>query len=865
MKNSILAVTPNVSKQKRKICISILTIAFSFLLTSQTNSRASQINTTNPPFQRESTVLFPEKILSFVVSDDVAWMGRVSDIIAFDLRKNSELWQHKLIMGTHAKNIAKYDGTVFVSTDQKKNTPKAQLLALDANTGELKWSLPRKGLSSAIGVGNGVIYSELAPFHISSIDAVTGKILWTMELSERNEESFSKDGELKAVQAVSGRVAVNCGNITYVLDALTGNILWHDKKSYLSNKRLISNDEILLIPYEDGILARGLKDGHKLWAKKTISYGDFAAVFQHWFVLLDNDRLQAINPSDGTIAWSQMMGPGGYVGNRYGAIIDETLIVRGGNRIGWFDKTGREFWQGPEKIAINLPIWSDGNTLVSLDNKRLLRYSHLKELEFQSGGPNGQVIAERLVSDFDHLDAAEKEHLKSLGGQAVGPVTKAYLKACDAYYQNRSADNSFDFYRRCSDLGKVLAKVVTGRHTPDLVKALENQHIHDNEKKLLLNLLAKHGNPDLVVPLFLKYMENETETSVLNTIISYISYAEHPDAVKFMISNLKDPNANPRLRRAGYVNLARTGGKKGLEAVLAERRRRTLLRPLEQRMELDRISSEGQEKSMPANLIEERTDNQGHVWGLLTSRVLGSNGDLWILKKENDHWIKPIFTGVSAYGISHWAESTQVEPMVGGKTGKELINGAWFEVLPANQELQHDTDKDGLTDIAEQRLGIDPLKKDTDGDGALDATDPWPNAAPRELSDAEQVLAAAFEARYHFSEEESPATFFAPNKLKPFEMVGWKGPVIWRSPDQKKWSLPLELYYEQGVAFLRFEKTSEGEDWTTQYITWNNDKTEAYVLISTYYGGLNGTGYGIKVRKFGEHWVVIMLEMEYIS
>ena len=88
--------------------------------------------------------------------------------------------------------------------------------------------------------------------------------------------------------------------------------------------------------------------------------------------------------------------------------------------------------------------------------------------------------------------------------------------------------------------------------------------------------------------------------------------------------------------------------------------------------------------------------------------------------------------------------------------------------------------------------------------------------------------------------------------------------MIWRSPE-KQWSLPLEWCYEQGVGFLSFRTVSEGKDWTTKYIRWNDDRTEAYVLISTYYGGLAGTGYGIKVRKFGDQFVVIWMEMEYIS
>jgi len=419
----------------------------------------------------------------------------------------------------------------------------------------------------------------------------------------------------------------------------------------------------------------------------------------------------------------------------------------------------------------------------------------------------------------------------------------------------------------------VLPKVVTGRRTPQLVAAYRKCAAKAIEEDLLVNLLATHGSPDQVVPLFLEFLQNERGTGE-NALLKYIAYSEHPDAVKYMIGQLKDPNAKRDRREAAYVNLVRTGGKAGLDAVLAQRRSRTLLRPLEQRLELGKVGSREKDLShfeeyrrlTQSNLVEERTDDQGRTWGLLQSSILGSHGDLWIARKVDGHWVEPRFSGVSVQGVTSWAKPKPPEPTVGGKTGRELAQGAWFNVLPGNPDLQRDSDGDGLTDVAEQRLGTDPHNKDTDGDGDPDDIDPWPNAPPRKLSDAEQVLAAAFEARYHFADGESPAIFFAEGGMKPFEMVGWAGPVIWRSKrDDENWSLPLEWCYQQGVGFLRFGTVSEGKDWTGKIIRWNGDHTEAYVLISTYYGGLEGTGYGIKLRKIGEQWVVVWMEMEYIS
>jgi hypothetical protein len=64
-------------------------------------------------------------------------------------------------------------------------------------------------------------------------------------------------------------------------------------------------------------------------------------------------------------------------------------------------------------------------------------------------------------------------------------------------------------------------------------------------------------------------------------------------------------------------------------------------------------------------------------------------------------------------------------------------------------DLRKDSDHDGLTDIVETRLGLDPHKADTDGDGLSDGQDANPLAAPeRSGNERARLLQTIFTALY---------------------------------------------------------------------------------------------------------------------
>lgn len=99
-------------------------------------------------------------------------------------------------------------------------------------------------------------------------------------------------------------------------------------------------------------------------------------------------------------------------------------------------------------------------------------------------------------------------------------------------------------------------------------------------------------------------------------------------------------------------------------------------------------------------------------------------------------------------------------------------------------------------------------------------------------------------------------------------MPGYQGPVLWTRDGEDTGRLgPLQKCYENGVTLITFHDSIEFHDlpMTCNVIKWNDDHTEAIVAISTYWGGLAGDGTMGRVRKFGDSWVVVEIDLRYFS
>jgi hypothetical protein len=355
------------------------------------------------------------------------------------------------------------------------------------------------------------------------------------------------------------------------------------------------------------------------------------------------------------------------------------------------------------------------------------------------------------------------------------------------------------------------------------------------------------------IPLFVKILQddrmiqdNRSCGGEYELVEGYILWAlyESKDkrAVEFFLEQLYDPDAPPLYRRLAFTSLARTGGKKGLKAVLAFRDRKRTTAVLKH-AGLEKLGTnimmgpkERYSWTTTVELVDTREDAKGVLWGLISSGTLGSRKDLWITRRIGRRWSEPIFTG---------------------STFETLADSDWFSNFVGNAKIAKDSDGDALTDLVERRLGTNPNLADTDGDGLKDSIDKNPLAAPRKFSDLERVLAAAFEGVFRFvGWNEVPAIVTLPEGVEPMEFMGGARTVLVRRAEEKHPEGWADAEDAVGVRFsigpwsLELEK----KGWKRQrlLVLWNKDRTQARLHVD-----VDHRGSSLHLRKFGDDWVVI--------
>ncbi len=655
---------------------------------------------------------------------------------------------------------------------------------------------------------------------------------------------------LRQLEVTSDGVYVGLDGLgEFGLSKQQGKILWHHPARYAGLHRpLVLGGDV--ITEGDKCRRIALRTGDTRW--KTEQELDDCVLATGVIIGASAKEIQGRDVATGKLLWKLPLAD---AGTSY-MHMEEQLPVSDGESV-WLDrnpvvcvtKGGRERWHRSQPFTGGA-VYADSRLVVTTDSTRLLAYTTGALPPLPVTEPEKQALAQRLTSQYEILDDSERKQLLKLTPYAFPLLLARYVEWAKAFDTDRQDKGGMALYTLLTDVPPLLLATCRKEDTDTIVSAWSKMGEKSGWRNTLESILMAKGEPSGYIPVLIQSLRRlPADAREGSSALTAVSHSTHPDAVAFMLEALHDPKAAPAWRKEAFVHLADTGGEEGIRAVRAARHSRAPVKPWFDRINLAKLGKRA--------ILGTKTDSRGRTWILFQDGVLGNYSDLFIVQKDGARWKRPLFTGV-------WTAATFHHPAPKTFRGiplARLIATEWIKIFPDDPTIHRDTDGDGLTDLVEARLGTNPNKADTDGDGLSDLVDPCPNAAPRSPDDAEKIVAACIEARFFEENRGVPAILSAPG-VKPFEVYGYNPVVLWEAPGHK---IPMGELYGGGVNIISFNYPDNAEAKDTAFIRYDRDKKIAHTLIRRYSGGLNGDGIEVTLRKIGDEWFVIELQMRYIS
>jgi outer membrane protein assembly factor BamB len=841
------------------------------------------VSSLHPPFKKIwefKPSIQSEQFSDHIIEGDIFYYATGSRYGAVDLRTGLPIWEGAFpSSASYPIYLAKTQDALFVAVSNWA------LIACDPSNGQVRWSIPIPGWAGPLLAQDGRLYFESQDGKFVCMDTGTRTILWstTLEMPSKPETCGCAGAAVSSRPMIMGDKVFIGRNFAEVLalDANTGKIIW---KSLIPDKLCspivgFTNDgrRIYCTVASGQVCSLEADTGKILWSYQVRENIKYLPILHDGMLLFIDSKgaLFALNKITGAIVWRRTLGGDHvsqpYLGNKAilvasgsGTFIGVSLS-RSESNLFAIDYSGKSVWKWDydEAFAYDSYVIPASAGYYLLSESRL---SCLAKTDASFLGPDSEskkAMANRLVARLGSLTAEEESALVKLGDAAFEPlmkIFKAYL------LQEQNSNGVYVTIESFDAADSALELLVNGSHAPLLLKLLQLTPSEEKPKygrNRLFGLLAETGS-DLALPVFIDEINNSRQTidefgmkwhsGGYGSGIYYMLHSMHPKAVEFLIEKMLDPNAEPELRHQAFLALPNTGGAAGLDAVLKARDRNRTIPTLAEYMHLDNLVESSLEEAranynaesnsfLNNRLLDQQADDHGQRWGLVQSSALGS-GDLWIVKWDGRQWTDPVFTGVDL---------------------EEMKTPDWIKAYVQNPALMQDTDGDGWTDLIEGRLGTDALNPDTDGDGLSDPRDRNPLAKAGPEGEVQKILAAAFEASYRFyAWRPVPCIVEMPEGVEPFELAGWESIILSKRHEGK---LPLDAIERRGVGLIHFAlpQSDFGNDTLQKLrkgdvILWNKDRTEAKVHVVQYFGMLDAGGDDVRLKKFGNHWVVIEIK-----
>lgn len=376
-----------------------------------------------------------------------------------------------------------------------------------------------------------------------------------------------------------------------------------------------------------------------------------------------------------------------------------------------------------------------------------------------------------------------------------------------------------------------------------------------------------------------------------------------PAATQPLREIVEDDGLEPALRSASLAALgaiAAGGHEEALDAIASYRKARAaassagwspcpLPGPLFQLDGPFRVASSSCKMSVDTPFSSTRSvSTPDSEWLAYVSPALGGRNDVWLAHVEKGKIDGPWFTARTVPGLIElqFLDRAQDGTLLLESVEREC-EGCYLEEEDRPESgkpvetrldpaaLAQDSDKDGWTDLVEQRLGTNPKKKDTDADGRRDPRDPAPLGSQKsaaKMSDRQKTLEAAVFTLLGFGGSDEPLFVFGPPATNlPYE--GYAAAVLHVSPErarsiQKSLGIPGPPFLgfgcpmdEKGniVPDCQHDESEQGDP--LGFVMMSDGGTRASLSLTIYRSNTDVALYRVELARISSTWVVTRFDL----
>ncbi|WP_309721795.1 PQQ-binding-like beta-propeller repeat protein [Armatimonas sp.] len=792
-----------------------------------------------PPFVRQWTQRVGDGAFVVFVEKDIVYYQCDDGVGAIALTTGELLW--KSLAGKRIVETMRIGRTLFALVPGEKHST---IYALDMATGksQVRIELPRTVRHLTADDTNLYVLDEAG--QLLAYKAVSGHALWSRTLVSKPTRGIT----LAKLAATSSGVYVGLDEAgEFGVDSRTGKLYWSRRVQYagLYPPLVVEGDVVT----QHGRLQRtSVRTGKTIWQTTADEGG--AEQAGNVIVSGDGKLARGRDIATGRVLWKLPLpySQASVLGIKdIGSVTDGRSVLLHDDFISCVTSDGKLRWR-QKKPFTGTPVYADKTHVVTMDVIRLMCYMTGKPRPLPPTEPEKKALAERLARSFEEIDEPERKQLESLKPYSFPPFLACYLEWARAYDANPDGPKGYELYHLIIEARPYLLSLCEKENTAAMVAGWKSLDEKSSWRRELESVLQEKGDPAGYIPILVASLRKQPKAErESGAALSAVAHSSHPEAVAFLLEALRNPKAPADWRIEAFRHLAGTGGAEGVAAVRAARAKLGPRKPWYEQLEISKLNKQA--------ILATRKDAKGRTWMLFQSAILGNYSDLYIAEKRGSGWEQPLFTGA-------WTAPTfrsNAPKTYRGIPIATLVKTEWIKRFPDDPTLRKDTDDDGLTDLVEARLGLNPKKADTDGDGLADAVDPCPDATPRSLGDTEKIVAACVEARF-FAYDGNPPALISVVGVRPFEFSGYPGTVLW-----SRSSHPLSPLYGGGVNLLDFHSPEENSVRSKDFIVFSSDRLSARVIISRYSGGLNGDGTEVFLRKIEGDWFVVDFQGRYVS